>query len=76
MTVKVGGVIEDTIRNFENISGGSAGDMLTGDGLANVAVGNDGADTLRGVSAKTCWTAAMASTPRTTWRKPMRFRSR
>lgn len=48
VTVKVGGVIEDTIRNFENISGGSAGDMLTGDGLANVLVGNDGADTLRG----------------------------
>jgi Ca2+-binding RTX toxin-like protein len=48
VTVKVGGVIEDTIRNFENISGGSAGDTLTGDGLANVLIGNDGADTLRG----------------------------
>ncbi|WP_018095958.1 calcium-binding protein [Sinorhizobium meliloti] len=48
MTVKVGGVIEDTISNFENISGGSAGDTLTGDSLANVLIGNDGADTLRG----------------------------
>ncbi|PII39214.1 hemolysin D [Sinorhizobium meliloti CCBAU 01290] len=48
VAVKVGGVIEDTIRNFENIAGGSAADTLTGDGLANVLAGNDGADTLRG----------------------------
>ncbi|MGK9259421.1 calcium-binding protein [Sinorhizobium meliloti] len=48
VTVKVGGVIEDTIRNFENIAGGSAADTLTGDSLANVLIGNDGADTLKG----------------------------
>jgi Ca2+-binding RTX toxin-like protein len=46
--VKVGGVIEDMIRNFENVGGGSAGDTLIGDGLANVLLGNDGADTLKG----------------------------
>ncbi|PDT46718.1 beta strand repeat-containing protein [Sinorhizobium fredii] len=48
VTVKVNGVNEDTIRNFENISGGAAGDTLTGDSLANVLLGNDGGDTLKG----------------------------
>jgi Ca2+-binding RTX toxin-like protein len=48
VTVKVGGVNEDTIWNFENISGGAAGDTLTGDSQANVLLGNDGADTLKG----------------------------
>jgi Ca2+-binding RTX toxin-like protein len=46
--VKVNGVNEDTIRNFENISGGTAGDTLTGDSLANTLRGNDGSDTLKG----------------------------
>jgi len=46
--VKVDGANEDTIRNFENISGGSAGDTLTGDSLANTLRGNDGSDTLAG----------------------------
>ncbi|MDX0692912.1 hemolysin type calcium-binding protein [Sinorhizobium medicae] len=46
--VKVGGLNEDTIRNFENVAGGSAGDTLIGDDLANVLLGNDGADTLKG----------------------------
>jgi Ca2+-binding RTX toxin-like protein len=46
--VKIGGVNEDTIRNFENISGGSAGDTLTGDASVNVLLGNDGADFLSG----------------------------
>ena len=32
----VGGVAEDTIRNIENVNGGSGNDTLTGDGLANV----------------------------------------
>lgn len=41
-------MIEDTIRNFENIAGGSAADTLTGDSLANILIGNDGADTLKG----------------------------
>ena len=35
-TVTVGGVAEDTIRNIENVIGGSGNDTLTGDGLANV----------------------------------------
>ncbi|MBB4186323.1 Ca2+-binding RTX toxin-like protein [Sinorhizobium terangae] len=48
VTVKVNGVIEDTIQNFENISGGSAGDTLTGDSQANALLGNDGGDTLKG----------------------------
>ena len=34
-TVKVGGVAEDTIRNIENVIGGSGNDTLTGDGLVN-----------------------------------------
>jgi Ca2+-binding RTX toxin-like protein len=46
--VKIGGVNEDTIRNFENISGGSAGDTLTGDASVNVLLGNGGADFLTG----------------------------
>ncbi|WEX75374.1 calcium-binding protein [Sinorhizobium numidicum] len=46
--VKINGLNEDTIRNFENISGGSAGDTLTGDSLANTLRGNDGGDTLKG----------------------------
>ena len=32
-TVKVGGVNEDTIRNIENVTGGTVADTLTGDGL-------------------------------------------
>ena len=41
-TVTVGGVAEDTIRNIENVTGGSAGDTLTGDGLANLLSGGAG----------------------------------
>jgi Ca2+-binding RTX toxin-like protein len=44
VNVTVGGVSEDTIRNIENLTGGSALDTLTGDGLANVL--NGGADAL------------------------------
>ncbi|MGF9764843.1 calcium-binding protein, partial [Microvirga sp. 0TCS3.31] len=43
-----GGVAEDTIRNIENVRGGTAGDQLTGDGSANVLEGNDGNDRLDG----------------------------
>jgi Ca2+-binding RTX toxin-like protein len=46
--VGVGGVAEDVIRNIENVYGGSGGDTLTGDGLANTLVGNAGDDTLNG----------------------------
>jgi len=47
-TVKIGGKAEDTIRNFENVIGGSKGDKLTGDGKANVLDGGKGNDTLSG----------------------------
>ena len=47
-TVTVGGVAEDTIRNIENITGGSGADTLTGDRFANVLNGGAGNDTLRG----------------------------
>lgn len=49
-TVTVGGIAEDTIRNFENVTGGSGADILTGDGLANVLNGGSGNDTLRGAA--------------------------
>ncbi len=48
ITVSVGGIAEDSIRNFENIAGGSAGDTLTGDDLANLLAGGGGADILTG----------------------------
>ena len=47
-TVKVGGVAEDTIRNIENVIGGTAGDTLTGDGLANVLAGGAATTSLKG----------------------------
>ncbi|WKL25558.1 calcium-binding protein (plasmid) [Sinorhizobium meliloti] len=46
--VFVGGVVEDTIRNIENVFGGKGNDTLTGDGLANTLNGNDGKDLLTG----------------------------
>jgi Ca2+-binding RTX toxin-like protein len=47
-SVSVGGVVEDTIKNFENVIGGHAGDTLTGDGLANLLSGGLGNDLLAG----------------------------
>ena len=44
----VGGVAEDTIKNIENVNGGSGADKLTGDGIANVLQGGNGDDTLKG----------------------------
>jgi Ca2+-binding RTX toxin-like protein len=44
----VGGVVEDAVVNFENITGGSGNDVLAGDGLANILDGGAGADTLAG----------------------------
>lgn len=38
----------DTLTNFENVTGGSAGDVLKGNGGNNVLDGRDGADTLIG----------------------------
>ncbi len=47
-TVTIGGVAEDTIRNIEAVTGGNAGDTLTGDALANILEGRAGNDTLIG----------------------------
>lgn len=47
--VTVGGVAEDTIRNIENLTGGSTADTLTGNGLVNTLIGNAGNDVLNGM---------------------------
>jgi Ca2+-binding RTX toxin-like protein len=47
-TATVGGVAEDSVRNVENVIGGSAGDTLTGDALANQLFGMGGDDMLNG----------------------------
>ena len=49
-TVSVGGIAEDTIRNFENVTGGSGRDTLVGDGLDNVLNGGPDADAMRGMA--------------------------
>ena len=49
-TVTVGGLAEDTIKNLENIIGGSAADTLIGDLLANILNGGGGADLMRGMA--------------------------
>ena len=46
--VTVGGVIEDTIRNFENAGSGSGNDVLVGDAQANQFRAGDGQDYLYG----------------------------
>ena len=46
--VKVGGVNEDTVRNIENLVGGSKADTFTGDGQSNVLTGLGGHDVLAG----------------------------
>ena len=46
--VKVDGLVEDKIKNVENIVGGSAADVLKGDELANVFKGSEGNDKLKG----------------------------
>ncbi|MEZ5843165.1 MAG: hypothetical protein R3D27_05455 [Hyphomicrobiaceae bacterium] len=48
-TVTVSGDENDTIRNIENVYGGSGDDTLTGDGLANTFIGGLGDDTLSGM---------------------------
>jgi Ca2+-binding RTX toxin-like protein len=46
--VKVGGAIEDVVRNVENLIGGAGADRLTGDALANSLSGRAGNDSLQG----------------------------
>ena len=48
VVVKVNNVDEDTIRNFEQVYGGTAADTLTGDALANLFRGGGGNDVLNG----------------------------
>jgi len=48
--VTVGEVAEDTIRNIENLIGGSGNDTFIGDAMANNFSGGDGDDTLQGGS--------------------------
>lgn len=47
-TVKIAGVIEDSILNIECLIGGSASDTFVGDLFANQLVGNSGDDNLAG----------------------------
>jgi Ca2+-binding RTX toxin-like protein len=46
--VKVGGIVEDKVRNIEKVKGGSANDTLVGDGMANSFFGIGGDDFLNG----------------------------
>jgi serralysin len=46
--VAVGGLLEDTIINIENLTGGEASDTLTGNKFANVLDGGGAADTMSG----------------------------
>jgi Ca2+-binding RTX toxin-like protein len=50
-TATVVAAVGDTDRlvSIENLAGGSAGDLLVGDGTSNSLVGNGGDDTLRGM---------------------------
>ena len=48
VTVNVDGKAEDSIRNFENLLGGSKADKLSGDSASNVLDGNGGKDVLKG----------------------------
>jgi Ca2+-binding RTX toxin-like protein len=50
--VRVDGIVEDTIRNIENVIGGAGNDVLTGDALANVLKGGAGHDVLKGGGGK------------------------
>lgn len=49
VNVSVGGIVEDSIKNIENVTGGAGADTLTGDGLANMLTGNAGNDLLLGL---------------------------
>jgi Ca2+-binding RTX toxin-like protein len=51
-TVEVGGKAEDSIKNVENIIGGSKNDTLIGDGASNTFHGGKGKDTLDGKGGK------------------------
>ncbi len=46
----LGGIKGDSLKNIENLSGGSTGDKLTGNSSANALTGNGGSDVLNGKS--------------------------
>jgi Ca2+-binding RTX toxin-like protein len=46
--VKIGGDVQDRVRNIEDLNGGKANDTLTGNKFNNIFVGNGGKDTLLG----------------------------
>ena len=46
--VTIQGIVQDTLRNIENVIGGSGNDTLFGDAMANTLSGGLGHDTLRG----------------------------
>ena len=48
VTLFVGGVAEDTVRNVEGVIGDSGNDVLTGDAAENFFQGGNGDDTLNG----------------------------
>jgi Ca2+-binding RTX toxin-like protein len=50
--VKVGTVVEDTVKNVENVIGTKKNDKITGDGLANILDGGKGKDALDGAGGK------------------------
>lgn len=60
-SVKVNGAIEDSIVNIEGVSGGTAADILTGDGLANRLSGNGGADILSGAGGADILTGGLGN---------------
>jgi Ca2+-binding RTX toxin-like protein len=64
VTVTVGGVAEDSIRNIENVIGGSGADTLTGDGSANLLNGGTGADTLQGGTGNDTYVSTTPATRR------------
>ncbi len=52
VTVKVNGKAEDTLKNIENVTGGSKADKLSGDSKANTFDGGFGKDILTGAGGK------------------------
>lgn len=51
-TVKIGGVDQDLIKNFEDFAGGKGNDLITGDANGNLLIGNGGDDVLIGLGGK------------------------
>jgi Ca2+-binding RTX toxin-like protein len=52
VNVKVGGKVEDKIKNIEDVIGGNGDDRINGDSKRNRLEGGDGDDTLRGAGGE------------------------